>query len=159
LDCSSAQRRTVVQQWLARTLRTYPEESSRFFGETGDPFRNPVGRVLREGLPVLFEELAGAFDRERAALALDEILRIRAVQDFTPSQAVGFLFLLKSILREELGGGSRSPEALDRRIDELALMAFDLYVHCREKTFEIRVNEARRRVYVMERAAARQARL
>ena len=37
------------------------------------------------------------------------------------------------------------------RIDELALVAFDLYMKYRERTFEARAHEARRRVYVLER--------
>ena len=34
-----------------------------------------------------------------------------------------------------------SLEALDARIDKLALMAFDIYMNCRERLHQIRVNE------------------
>jgi hypothetical protein len=43
-------------------------------------------------------------------------------------------------------------ELLDSRIDELALMAFDLYVKYRERIYEAKANEAKRRVYVLERS-------
>jgi len=144
----------IVQKGLSRTLDTYPEQTSRFLLQTKDPFRNPVGGVLREGLPVLFEELAGRFNRDRIQSALGEIVRVRAVQEFTPGQAVGFIFLLRQIIREELRPAQYDPGALERRIDELVLIAFDLYSGCRDKMSEIKVNEAKRRVFVLERLAS-----
>jgi hypothetical protein len=89
------------------------------------------------------------------------VVRLRAVQDFTPGEAVGFLFLLKGILRDVLGatggqlGGPPGPiEALEDRIDRLVLLGFDRYAACREQMAEIRVNEARRRLFVVERLHA-----
>jgi hypothetical protein len=35
--------------------------------------------------------------------------------------------------------------ALETRIDRLALLAFDCYMKCREKIYEIRLGELRRR--------------
>jgi len=138
----------VVNEWLARTLRTYPSHTARFLHQEADPFRNPVGAALKQGLPALFDELAGAMDATRIQSALDRVVRIRAVQDFTPSQAVGFLFLLKDVLREQ---GLWAAE-LERRIDLMALAAFDLYMECREQIAEIKVGEARRAVMVAERS-------
>lgn len=139
-------RESVIREWFERTLRSYPEQTSRFLRGERDPFRNPVGSTLREGLAVLWDGLLDRRDSSQVSAALDSIVRLRAVQDFPPSRAVGFLFELKAILRE------MAPEAdLDRRIDELALEAFDLYAGCREKIFEIKAGEARRRVFVPER--------
>ena len=36
----------------------------------------------------------------------------------------------------------------------MALLAFDLFMKCREKIYEIQAEEAKRRVYVLERAQA-----
>lgn len=152
-DVPPRRREAIIRKWLAQTLRTYPEQTARFLSKNEDPFRNPVGRALKEGLPVLFGELVGAFDTARVQSALVEIVRIRAVQDFTASQAVAFVFSLKNVVREELEPGGRSLVALESRIDEMALMAFDLYTQCREKIHEIKANEASRRVYLLERAA------
>jgi hypothetical protein len=76
--------------------------------------------------------------------AIDGIVRIRAVQEFTPSAAVGFVYTLRGILREELADAALDPAghaALERGVDRLALVAFDVYMQCREKIFEIRVRE------------------
>ncbi len=146
-----------AQEWLACTLRTYPEQTSRFLREERDPFRNPVGETLRTALTALAGELLGDFDRPRAAAALEDIVRIRAVQDFTPAEAVGFVLLARGAARSVAGrgdGGARpgSLEALDARVDELVLVAFDLFARCREEIHAIGARAARRRVYVLERA-------
>jgi hypothetical protein len=78
---------------------------------------------------------------------LNDIIRIKAVQDFTPSQAVSFLPLLKKVVRDELGSDiqrqhfSEELAAFESQIDNLALLSFDIYMKCREKIFELRVNE------------------
>ncbi len=134
----------MVAQWFARTAETYPELTQHFLAAERDQFRNPVGHILRESLATLLQQLFGDMDAERIATALDPIVRIRAVQDFTPSQAIGFVFLLKSIVREH--SPEADPGALDARIDRLALMAFDNYMKCREQIAQLRVNESRRTV-------------
>jgi hypothetical protein len=128
-----AQREAVARKWLEATLATYPAETSRFLLEDKDPFRNPVGQAFKEALPMLVEEVLGAMDAARVDEALGRIVRIRAVQDLTPARAVSFVFLLKPILRDP---------AREGRVDELALRAFDLYMQCREKIWEIRAREA-----------------
>ncbi|MGB2678239.1 MAG: RsbRD N-terminal domain-containing protein [Candidatus Acidiferrum sp.] len=137
-----SERAPILEQWIARTIQSYAPASVPFLSREDDPFRNPVGHTLRESLTTLFEQLQGNMDKDHIAPALDAIIRIRAVQDLTASQAVGFVFLLKPILRE------LAPEtdqvALGERIDRLALMAFDNYMRCREQLAEIRLSESRR---------------
>ena len=148
-------REHLTEEWLARTLRSYPEATTRFLNQERDAFRNPVGHTFREGLERLFDGLAGNKDVSVMTSVLDSIIRIRAVQDFTASQAVSFVFLLKQVIREELkddaGPYSNDLSALETRIDELALLAFDLFMQCRQQICEIRANEARRRVSLLER--------
>jgi hypothetical protein len=134
----------IVEKWIASALQSYPSASVPFLSAEDDPFRNPVGHTLRQSLTTLFEELRGDMETERITPALDALIRIRAVQDLTASQAVGFVFLLKPILRElaPLDG------SLNDRIDRLALMAFDKYMQCREQLADIRANEGQRRMHV-----------
>lgn len=156
-DALAARKNAIIQAWLARTLETYPEHTSRFLLQEKDPFRNPVGNTLKEAFPALVDQLIGAMDATAITPVLDGIVRIRAVQDFTAGQAVAFLFLLKKIVREALHDEVlRRPAgdglaAVEERIDEMALLAFDLFMKCREKIYEIKANEAKRRIYVLER--------
>jgi hypothetical protein len=145
----SEQKSVLLEKWLERTLATYPPQTLRFLHGEKDRFRNPVGHTLREGLATLLDGLTGEMQPAAIRPALEGIVRLRAVQDFTPSQAVGFVYLLREILDEELQGGV-SP-AMQKQIDELALLAFDLFMKCREEIFEIKAREARRQVYVWER--------
>ena len=138
----------IVEQWIASALRSYPSASVPFLSAEDDPFRNPVGHTLRQSLTTLFEELRGGMETERLAPALDALIRIRAVQDLTASQAVGFVFLLKPIVRELAPADVSLNASLNDRIDRIALMAFDKYMQCREHVADIRVNEGQRRIHV-----------
>jgi len=81
------------------------------------------------------------------------MIRIRAVQNFFPSQAVGFLFDFKKILRQELGEKLQQPgmgEAftrLEERIDEFGLIAFNIYMQCREKIYQLKTDDLRERTF------------
>ena len=136
----------ILEKWFARTVEAYPGETVRFLVTETDQFRNPVGRSLRENLAVLLRELLGEMDPSCTRPALEAVVRVRAVQDLTASQAVGFIFLVRPILRE------LKPELdaalLNRKIDQLALMSFEEYVRCREQLSDIRVNESRRALAV-----------
>ncbi len=132
----------ILQRWIERTLKSYPDGMAGFLGEEQDPFRNPVGHTLRENLATLLHELMGTMERERVTPALDALVRMRAVQNFSPAEAVRFVFGLRQAVFEVSGA---VPDSLATRIDELALMAFDQYMSCREQIFELRAKEMRRR--------------
>ncbi len=140
---------SILGKWLERTVATYPPETSGFLRNEKDRFRNPVGHTFQEGLAVLLDQTTGEMDTVRIREALGEIVRVRAVQDFTPGQATGFVFLLREILDEELEEGA--PPAWQKRIDETALLAFELFVKCREEIAEIKAREAQRSFYVWDR--------
>jgi hypothetical protein len=142
----------IIQRWLHDALATYPEEAAAAFGSEKDPFANPVGHSLRLGTRGIFESLLEETDADGTHEYLHEITRIRAVQQFSPSQSLGFVFELKKAIRAELGrtatDGRFASELveLEERIDRIALVAFDIFVRCREQVYELRVNEAKRRV-------------
>jgi hypothetical protein len=127
----------IAERWFLRVLEQYPEQTAQFLRTQPDPFRNPVGAAIRQGLPVLVRQALGEAGPEEVRQALDSIIRIRAVQDISAREAAGFVFLLREVL-DERGSDSR----VQRRIDDLALAVFDVYVQCREKIAEIRANES-----------------
>jgi len=142
----------ILGKWADLTLETYPADTKRFLKKQKDRFANPVGHTISNALEHLYDELLRDADPEKISSILDRIIRIRTVQDFSPSHAVSFLFLLKKIIREELKTGSTKNGMHDdlltfeSRIDDMALLAFDTYMKCREKLHEIRVNEAKNQV-------------
>ena len=142
----------IVDRWLDLILETYPADTRRFLKRQKDPFANPVGTTISKEIDALYMAFLQGIDSERISPILDRIIRIRAIQEFTPSQAVAFVFLLKNAVRENLGTeirDNRLSEALlvmESRVDEMALLAFDVFMKCREKIFEIRANEAKNQV-------------
>lgn len=143
------QRKTAITgRWLHSIFDAYPPETSRLLRQNGDRFTNPVGYAFSRGIEQLYQGLLEGADPEQLAPALDSIVRIRAVQDWSPSEAVSFVYLLKRSVREELaeevrGGLSVELSEFESLIDRLALLAFDIYAACRERICEIRVREAK----------------
>jgi hypothetical protein len=150
------QKDSLVKKWFEGILRAYPESTTGFLARENDPFRNPIGHTLKESLSALFDGLVQSKDAASLAPPMDAIVKTRAVQDFSAGQAVSFPFLLKKILREECTADvSRFPDEfvdLEARIDALAILAFDLFMKSRERLYEIRYNEAKRSVFMLERA-------
>jgi hypothetical protein len=143
---------TILGRWLNEILETYPADSKRFLKKQKDQFANPVGYTLSKELQKLYKEVFRPIDSERVAPILDAIVRIRAIQDFSASEAVAPIFFLKKVIREELQSEIQKNAlhdallVLESRIDELALAAFDIYMKCRERIYEIKVNETRNQV-------------
>ena len=141
----------IVKKWCDVVLSAYPEQSRSFLKKQKDRFANPVGGTIFEGIESIYDELLQGTDSDKISLFLDNIIRVRAVQEFSPSQAVGFVFGLKKVIREELKseilkeGISEEWAAFESRIDGLALLCFDIYTACRQKISDIRVDEVRRR--------------
>jgi hypothetical protein len=144
----------ILNKWFYAILDTYPAETKRFLKAEKNKFANPVGSTTYEGIKGVYGELVQGMDSDRIAPFLDKIVRIRAVQEFTPSQAVGFVFSLKAVVREELkeeiGKDFVKAEDLldwDARIDALALLSFNIYSQCREQMHEIRISEVKNRTH------------
>jgi hypothetical protein len=142
----------IVDRWLADTLATYQSSAAEFFRLTKDPFANPVGNALAKGMAGILECLLAEKPLESIRGNLDEIIKIRAIQDFSPSQTLSFVFLLKNAVRVELGGKVVNPELLadlaqfESGIDQVALLAFEIYTNCRERICNLRVDEIKRSV-------------
>jgi len=151
-------REAVLEKWFEAIVKTYPRQTSEFLAKQKDRFRNPIGFSIEHAIGPIYDQIVTEMDTEDLLAALDGIVRIRSVQEFSPSGAVAFVFELKSIVREVLGDLSRDPERrdelsdIDLRVDRVALLAFDKYVECREQLFKIRTDEIRKQsIKLMER--------
>jgi hypothetical protein len=144
------QKSAILKKWFNAVADTYPDSTAGFLKKQKAQFTNPVGYTLAEGLDGLYESLLQGMIPDTVSTFLDGIVRIRAVQEFTPSEAVAFIFHLKKIVRQELGSEFTQQQrmieelaAFDSAIDDLALFSFDIYMKCREKIYELKANEAR----------------
>ena len=148
-DLLSGSRGAILKRWFDLILETYPADTATMMRKDKNQFTNPVGSTLSREIEVLFKGLCEGSRDEKCHASLDSILKIRSVQDFSPSRAVGFIFLLKRAIGETLKVEICKESVMDEwlkfqsRIDELALQAFDIYTDCREKICEIRIKQAK----------------
>jgi len=149
-----AQRKTaIIKNWFTLAVETYPPDTASFLKRQKDPFANPVGRTISLGLEALFNELLKEMDYEIITSFLDPIIRIRAIQNFSPAQAVSFIFLLKKAIRENIKREALEEQLFNElllfesKIDKLALIAFNLYMECKEKIYDLKANEMRNSTY------------
>lgn len=155
-------REAVTERWLSQILPGDPKKSP--FPQVRrqkDPFANPMVHKLTVGTRAVVDALLAGAQPAEVQGPLEEMVKLRSIQDQTPAQAVSFIFELKDAISDELKNQLKDdvPAAelieLFGRIDQLALLAFDIYMRCRERICEIRVNEAKRHVSGLLRRAER----
>jgi len=148
-DLLKENKAAILERWFHLILETYPANTAAMMRKDKNQFTNPVSSTLSREIDVLFKNLCEGSQDEKCQSSLDSILKIRSVQDFSPSKAVGFIFLLKRAIGETLKNDICKESVMDEwlkfqsRIDDLALQAFDIYMDCREKICEIRINQAK----------------
>ena len=142
----------ILSRWFDSILATYPADTKQFLRTKKNQFDNPVAHRISKGIEGIFGQILGEAEEKDVSPFLDNIIRVRAVQDFTPSQAVAFIFDLKRLVREELGEeirqGQLSEELwrFEEATDKMGLLALDIYMKCREEIYEVRVKEVKRSV-------------
>jgi len=148
-------KKEIVREWIRKTMAAYPAESLAVLNRNQDPFANPLSHTISKNIDLLFEELLQGLDPEKAGPILDNIVRIRAVQDLTPAKGIAFIFDLKEVIRKTLKKELEELDCLqalltfEKRIDQLALLSFDIYVSCREKLYQIQANETRNQTHML----------
>lgn len=136
----------ILERWFQRLVEEYPSEGREFISNIKkDRFDNPLGFTIFEGLEGLFDHLLYKKDLNGS---IDTFIKLRAIQDFKPSRAVGFIFALKNIIHKELcshhdKGLMEEFQVFSSEIDLLALRLFDIYMESRERLNEVKVNELR----------------
>lgn len=138
----------LLERWFDKFFETYPAEGTKHFKSNPNRFSNPVGQTIKRELETALTLLLEDAGAEELSTPLDSIVRIQAVQEFSTVDSLRFAFQLKDAIRDEVA--SERAElgeellAMDHRIDRMALVAFDMYLNCREKIWKIRANEMRK---------------
>jgi len=140
----------ILDQWFGLIIKTYPGLSSVFL-KKNQPWGNPVGTNIHGALAKVFDELMLPEATDDLAPVLDTIVRIRAVQDYAPSEAVAILLFVKHVVRErfkdEIAAGQIPVSELhefDNKVDSMMLIAFDIYTKCRNTVMENRLEDFKR---------------
>jgi len=147
----SQKRAAILERWFELILETYPVDAARFLRREKDRFVNPVGHTISQEIETIYDELRQGMSLDNLTASLNSIIQIRSVQDFLPSQAIAFVFLLKQAVREQLADEIKQAPSFaellqfESRVDELARLALDMYMKWRDKVHEIRLKEVKAR--------------
>jgi hypothetical protein len=145
----------ILERWYDAIMATYPTDSSGFLKKQKDRFLNPVGHTFSQGIDSIMEALITGEGFADGLPLLDDIIKVRAIQDFPPAQALRFVLSLKKVVREELVKEIRQNQLYDEllkfesEIDELASYAFNIYVKCREQLNALKTDELKRMTFTL----------
>jgi hypothetical protein len=143
----AANKSRILRKWLDLVFDTYPAETARFLKDEKDRFANPVAYTVRCNLELLLDDMINKTRDETVLPHIEEIVRIRAVQDFSPSQAVAFVGLVKGPIIDEMKRQAATKEMylewiqFEGVIDGLSAIALNAYSACRDSINQIRVKE------------------
>jgi hypothetical protein len=153
IEALKKKKEKILSTWIERTLDSYI--SSGFFKRSQDKFANPVGANIKEGLTRLYNLLVNGADQQEYLEPLDQVIRIRAVQDFSPAQAVAPILELKWVVKQVFSADKECRDLLseldsfDCDVDRAALAAFDLYMECRDRLHRARIRELKSGSYIL----------
>jgi hypothetical protein len=151
----SVHRSAIVDAWTARVFDEYPGATRAFLRGEVDPFRNPVGAAVRHALPRLYDQVVGDMDHAALVAALDDIIRIRLVQDLPSARAESFVSELKAVAHDAARDAPMAVEpamsTVDDRIGQVALLAMEVLARCRQRLADVRAREQCRQVAVLQR--------
>lgn len=155
-----AHERELLSGWFEQMMQSYPEEARKYFKKINSDFANPVGANIYHCLEKLLHTLTSdAPDADVVNENVVMILRIKAVQEVLPSQAVSFVPALKQIIEQVCGkalkdAGVSVREWLDfySDLDTVALYAFDSYCDSRELIYRMRLDQIRQTNDILVRA-------
>ena len=137
----------ILKKWLGEIFDTYPSDTSRFLAGEPDIFANPVGHTITANAECILTGLIKGDNPRALSAYLEQIIRIRAVQDFTPSEAVSFIGSLKTVIIGQLKTEIHKYNLWDEwgefetRTDSLTQCAYELHTEMKKSIEIIRTKE------------------
>ena len=146
---------SIESKWIDSVLSTYSSDGARFFKKEKDQFANPLGYNVEKGLSKTLRLLVDDA-LEELPTEMEQLIKLRAVQTFSPSDAISFVFSLKKIVIEVCGlkciaKCAKDWSSFEGRVDAFSLKIFDLYMKDRERLSQVKIDEYRRGNHLMAR--------
>lgn len=152
-DLLEEKKSAILKKWFETIIETYPTDTSGFLKKQKDRFTNPVGYSITQGAENILQALLEDKDLSQGLPYLEDIIKVRAIQDFTPARAIAFVFYLKIVVREELEKEIRQKQiyeallSFETKVDDLALLAFNIYSECRDQLNNVKIAELKRMTF------------
>ncbi len=126
-------RKKVVEWWVERLLVNYPIKP---VFEVVNFLQEAAGKIV-DGALSLYEgkkvDLSDAVDDVQRFLATD--------RNFGPGDSIRLFCELRDFMADELNLNPEQRLKFSRKFEEIIFAAFDAYMACREKIFELRLKE------------------
>lgn len=125
----------ILRKWIA-----YGEGPSLSKREP-HPLLNPASHIIHTEWQEFYESLSDG--NELCAAMLQETIRLKAIQQQSPSEALSFIHELRNLIRQTTGNAEGMKE-LEVKLDKVLMESFDLYMKNRELIFKLKMEEYKR---------------
>ncbi len=148
-------KKEIIERWFSAIVGSYPDKTGKYYKQKHKQFTNPVGHTISKEINIIYNEIVNPGQPEIIEHAMENIIKIRAVQDFSAAGACNFVFALKDIVRESTQNITKDKadyeelQGFEDRVDKAMLAAFDCYMRSRERLYEIKATELRNRSHMM----------
>jgi len=136
-------KKAILSVWVERIFQSYKPEMVRFLEKEKNQFANPVRHTIITCTEKIYDGLKNHIEMDEKFPGLEDLIKLRAVQEFLPSEALFFIFSLKEIIGNIMLKDSSVNDliAFERKMDDLTRLAFNIYTNSRNKIYEIRLSE------------------
>jgi len=132
----------IVKVWVDRILEGYPVKVFEVVDYVED-----AAKGICDALIGLYEGEELNNDVEDA---LDSLMRFLATdRNLAPGESIRLISDLRELVADELGLKGEDRLKFNLKVEELIFKAFNLYMACREKIFELRLKEKDRDIEMM----------
>jgi hypothetical protein len=144
-------RPAILKKWIEEIFATYPADSATFLKGEQDMFANPVGHTVTINAAYIVDGMIKGDSPRTLSDYLVQIIRIRAVQNFSLTGAVSFVANLKTLIMQQLETDINKYNLqaewaeLETSIDSLHDFACQIYTDMKGKIAAIRAKESDRR--------------
>lgn len=135
----------IAEKWIASVLQGNAQSVIEI--ESHRRFANPQADRITQELEAQFENLIQENENCAGRFLCENLLRIKALSEEAPAEAVAFPFALRTIIRDqiaaELENNSLRAEFVqfEEKIERFALQVFQKYTENREKIFQLKLKE------------------
>ncbi|MDY6820717.1 MAG: hypothetical protein SVN78_03725 [Deferribacterota bacterium] len=143
----------ILDDWFNHLISHYDDNKLDYLEKERDPFLNPVKYIFKSALGSIFSYIFEDEELDLVSQDIEKLIKLLALNGPKASEVLGLFVFFK----QHINALFMSSFSLEEKIDEyneitnifdnLLLKIFDMYVQCREKIYEIRVNEIKRMTF------------
>ena len=151
----ATRRDAVVEAWWEKVLELYDERARNLLRRNEDPFTNPLRSTFVSAIERIVDSLAAGQDIDTARDAIREVVKLRAVQEVSPGEALDSFLVFRKALKEvaEDSWDEVAEEAMAAQ-DALLRFAADEYLEAQKLILDIKYREQVRRFHLLMRRAS-----